>query len=117
MENFAAAQVNQTASFLLHQLNRAVASGQAAHLHHIDDVKQSGLVYLRGGKILHAETTAERGTNALFEIVEWNYIEFAYDRTVRAPVETITTPWDDALVEAVTLHKQHKAIGSHRQRA
>jgi Domain of unknown function (DUF4388) len=79
--------------------------------------KRSGLIYLRGGKILHAETTAERGTNALFEIVEWNYIEFAYDRTVRAPVETITTPWDDALVEAVTLHKQHKATGSHRQRA
>ena len=76
--------------------------------------KRSGLVFLRGGQLLHAETTGGRGMNALFEMLEWEYVEFAYDRTVRAPVETITARWDDALIEAVTLHKQQKAVASRR---
>jgi CheY-like chemotaxis protein len=64
--------------------------------------KKSGLLFLRDGRLLHAETTAARGTDALFEMVEWEYVEFAYNRSVPAPVETITTPWDEALIEAVT---------------
>lgn len=77
--------------------------------------KRSGLIFLRGGRLLHAETTGARGADALFEIIEWGQVEFAYDRTVRAPVETITTQWDDALIEAVTLHKQEKAEAGRRR--
>ncbi|HXX42404.1 MAG TPA: DUF4388 domain-containing protein [Chthoniobacterales bacterium] len=77
--------------------------------------KRSGLIFLRGGQLLHAETTGARGADALFEMIEWGRIEFAYDRTVRAPVETIRTQWDEALIEAVTLCKQEKALASQRR--
>jgi hypothetical protein len=61
---------------------------------------KSGIVFLRGGKIVHAETTAARGKEALLEIVGWEFVEFAYDKTVRPPVETVTVPWDELLIEA-----------------
>jgi Domain of unknown function (DUF4388) len=79
--------------------------------------KKSGIVFLHGGKLVHAETTAERGKNALFEIVDWEYVEFAYDRTVRPPVETITTPWDQVLIEAVERRKEITPEEEHRRRA
>jgi CheY-like chemotaxis protein len=60
---------------------------------------QSGIVYLRDGRIVHAEGAVTRGTEALLEIARWGDIEFAYDSSVRAP-ETISTPWDEALLQA-----------------
>ena len=78
---------------------------------------KSGITFLRGGQIVHAETTVARGQDALIEIVEWQYVEFAYDRTVRPPVETITLPWDEVLIEAVEPHKQGRADREQRQRA
>jgi CheY-like chemotaxis protein len=72
-------------------------------------VKQtrSGIVYLRDGKIVHAESATARGTEALLEIVAWDLVEFAYDSSVRAP-ETISMPWDEALIQAVVCHKDEK---------
>ena len=69
---------------------------------------RSGLVFLRNGKIVHAETAANRGREALFEIVGWEEIEFAYERSVRPPVETITAPWDEVLIEAINAHKEEQ---------
>ena len=72
-------------------------------------VKQtgSGIVYLRDGKIVHAESATARGTEALLEIVAWDLIEFAYNPSDRAP-ETISMPWDEALIQAVVRHKEKK---------
>jgi len=68
---------------------------------------QSGIVFLRSGQIVHAETTAAaQGKAALLEIIGWEFVEFAYDRVVRSSVETISIPWDVALIEGVTKHKQ-----------
>ena len=78
---------------------------------------KSGIAFLRAGQIVHAETTGGRGKDALIEIVNWQYVEFAYDRTVRPPVETITLPWDEVLVEAVERHKQDKAAREQRKSA
>jgi hypothetical protein len=64
----------------------------------------SGIVFLREGKIVHAEGTVTRGTEALMEIASWGDIEFAYDASIRAP-ETISMPWEEALVRAVTGRK------------
>jgi hypothetical protein len=62
---------------------------------------KSGIVYVRGGKLVHAETIVARGGDALREIVAWEFVEFAYDKTVRPPVETITIPWDELLIDMV----------------
>src|SRR5207247_7377480 len=56
---------------------------------------KSGLVFLRNGKMVHAETTTGRGHEALLEIISWELVEFAYERSVRPPLETITSPWDE----------------------
>jgi CheY-like chemotaxis protein len=69
---------------------------------------QSGIVFLRDGRIVHAEGTVTRGTEALLDVAGWGQIEFAYDSTVRAP-ETISTPWDEALIQAVVRHQKEKA--------
>jgi len=78
---------------------------------------KSGLAFLRNGKIVHAETTTERGREALFEMVTWEFVEFAYERSVRPPIETIIANWDDLLIDAVTAHKQESATKSHRRSA
>jgi hypothetical protein len=70
---------------------------------------KSGIAFLRGGQIVHAETTGGRGSEALAEIVDWQYVEFAYDKTVRPPVETITATWDKLLIDAVENHKKQHA--------
>jgi hypothetical protein len=90
--------------------------GQRSGALQIVKEKKSGLVFLRNGRLLHVETTAARGMDALHELVDWDYIEFAYDHTIRPPVETITAPWDEALIEAVTLKKDDK-LGGRRKRA
>jgi CheY-like chemotaxis protein len=69
---------------------------------------QMGIVYLRDGTIVHAEGAVRRGTEALLEIAGWGDIEFAYDSSVRA-AETISTPWDEALVRAVLRHQKGKS--------
>jgi len=78
---------------------------------------KSGLAFLRNGKIVHAETTTGRGREALFEMVTWEFVEFAYERSVRPPLETIIANWDDLLIDAVTAHKQENATKSHRRSA
>jgi CheY-like chemotaxis protein len=76
---------------------------------------RSGLVFLRNGKIVHAETTSTRGREALFEIVAWKYVEFAYERSVRPPLGTITSAWHEILIDAITSEKE--ADQSQRQSA
>lgn len=105
---------------LLEAIARAEnAGGAAADLFHVVDLlqmcclsKRSGalqlvkenrnaIVYLRGGNLVHAETTAGRGREAMREIVSWEFVEFAYDKTVRPPVETIDVPWNELLIDIV----------------
>jgi hypothetical protein len=78
---------------------------------------RSAIVFLRGGQIVHAETTAGRGKDALLEMLTWEFVEFAYDGTVRPPVETILSSWDGVLIEAVARHKQQKLADDLRERA
>ena len=74
-------------------------------------VKEStnGLVFLRNGKIVHAETGSVCGRDALFEVVAWKYVEFAYEGSVRPPLETIDAPWDEILIGAINRHKKEEA--------
>jgi len=120
---------------LLAAIDRAEnAPSDAADLFHVIDVLQmcclsrrsgavqmvkagrSGLVFLRHGKIVHAETTVARGRDALLEMVGWKHVEFAYERNVRPPLETITDSWDEVLIDAVTAAQKEES-GSRRQSA
>jgi Domain of unknown function (DUF4388) len=74
-------------------------------------VKQtgSGIVYLRDGKIVHAEGATTRGPEALREIAGWDEVEFAYDSSIEAPSETISAPWDEALADTVVRQEEKPA--------
>jgi hypothetical protein len=72
--------------------------------------QKSGIIFLTNGSIVHAETAATLAKEALFEIATWEYVEFAYDRTVLPPAETISTPWYDLVMDAVERQKLHKLI-------
>lgn len=74
-------------------------------------VKQSrsGIVYLRDGKLVHAEGPTARGSEALLEMAAWDLVEFAYDPSIRAP-ETISMPWDEALMQAVVPQKEERSL-------
>jgi Domain of unknown function (DUF4388) len=72
--------------------------------------KRSGIIFLSGGTIVHAETAAALAKEAVFEIATWEYVEFAYDRTVRASSDTITIPWDELLIDALERQKLHKLL-------
>jgi hypothetical protein len=69
------------------------------------------IVYLLSGRIVHAERGVARGADALYEIATWEAVEFAYDYSVRAPVETITSSWDEAIIAAVARRKA-EVVGS-----
>jgi hypothetical protein len=78
---------------------------------------RSGIFFLRQGAIVHAETTAARGRDAFLEIAGWGRIEFAYDRSVRPPVETITEAWDEMLIDFLERHKAPNSGEKERRRA
>lgn len=68
---------------------------------------QTATVYLLSGRIVHAERGAARGPDALYEMVAWEAVEFAYDYAVRAPVQTVVVDWHEALISAVERRKSH----------
>ena len=97
-------------------LQMCCLSGRSGALQLVKDAK-SGLVYLRNGKIVHAESNAARGHNALAEMISWKLIEFAYERSVRAPLESIKAGWDEVLIDLLGVEKQKDAVGSQRRLA
>ncbi len=94
-------------------LQMCCLSRRSGALQLVRDAK-NGLVFLRNGKIVHAETTAARGADALAEIAKWKFVEFAYERSVRPPLETITAEWHEVLVEILSIRRQEDAAESRR---
>src|SRR5262249_50893639 len=74
---------------------------------------KSGLIFLRNGRIAHAETTTESGRKALLEIVNWKLVEFAYEPSARPPVETVADDWSDILIDSLDPRKQEDPFESH----
>ena len=106
----AAAEVRPEAPDLFHVLDVLQMCCLSGRTGAVQVVKQtrSGIVYLREGEIVHAESPAARGTEALLEIAAWDLVEFAYDESVHAP-ETISLPWDEALIQEIVRHKGDKS--------
>jgi CheY-like chemotaxis protein len=61
----------------------------------------SGVVYLRNGELRHAETARARGLEAIYEMMQWGPVEFAYDANASSTEQSIDIGWDAALIELV----------------
>lgn len=106
-------QQRQTGQDLFHALDvlqMCCLAGRSGALQLVNGSK-TALIYLLNGRIVHAERGAARGVDALYELVPWEAVEFAYDYAVRAPVQTVHVPWDEAVVSAVSRRKA-QAVGS-----
>jgi hypothetical protein len=77
---------------------------------------QIGTVYLNKGRIVYAQTRSAEATEAMQEIVSWNEVEFAYDRSVVAPAESLHVPWDQLLTDALE-QWQRRALPDWRRTA
>ncbi|MGZ5002147.1 MAG: DUF4388 domain-containing protein [Chthoniobacterales bacterium] len=103
----------QTGHDLFHALDvlqMCCLAGRSGALQLVEGSK-TALVYLLNGRIVHAERGTARGVDALYELVAWEAVEFAYDYQQRATVTTISVPWDEAVVAAVGRRKS-QTIGS-----
>jgi DNA-binding response OmpR family regulator len=78
---------------------------------------RSGILFLRHGALVHAETTSRRAHDAFVEIAGWKEVEFAYDRSVRPPVETISESWDAMFIEFFERKKAAEAEQEERRSA
>jgi CheY-like chemotaxis protein len=96
---------------VLDVLQMCCLSRRSGALQLVKDAK-NGLVFLRNGKIVHAETTRARGREALLEMVNWKFIEFAYEHSVRPPLETVTEPWDQVLIDIVSASTDQNLVQS-----
>ena len=76
-----------------------------------------GIVFLRDGAIVHAETAGLRGHPALVEMVSWGEIEFAYDRALTTPAETLRGRWEQMLSTALEENKRSALPEWRRQTA
>ena len=74
-----------------------------------------GTAYLRDGQIVHAETASESAHGAISEMVSWGEVEFAYDRSVHAGVETIKKAWNALFIDALE-EERRRALPVWRQR-
>jgi hypothetical protein len=80
--------------------------------------KRSGLIFMRDGQLLHAETKAASGMDALLEMAEWEDVEFAYNGSVLPGIESIAMSWGDALIDAWTVCKSSDPLPTaERERA
>ena len=60
-----------------------------------------GVLYLRGGQIVHAVTGELAGEEAAFEIVGWSSGQFSFDDGIQPEAQTIQTGWEHLVMEAV----------------
>jgi Domain of unknown function (DUF4388) len=103
----------QTGHDLFHALDvlqMCCLAGRSGALQLVSGSK-TALVYLLNGRIVHAERGTARGVEALYELVPWEAVEFAYDYAQRATVQTINSSWDEAVIAAVGRRKG-QTIGS-----
>lgn len=72
--------------------------------------KVSGVLYFSGGEIIHAETQAQRGEMAAFEILEWvsGYFEFLSTQIQAPPTIRLTVP--NLLMDSARLSDSRKRL-------
>ncbi|MBA3833162.1 MAG: DUF4388 domain-containing protein [Chthoniobacterales bacterium] len=72
--------------------------------------RETGVVFLRHGELRHAVTAHARGLEAIYEMLSWGPLEFAYDAQASPAEQTIDISWDAALVEVVLRKREEQAL-------
>jgi predicted regulator of Ras-like GTPase activity (Roadblock/LC7/MglB family) len=62
---------------------------------------REGIIYCSGGNIIHAETGALTGLDAVYELLRWKDGTFRVQNIVTPPERTIDRGWDSILLEGM----------------
>ncbi len=113
---------------LLQAIERTAAAPGTPDLFHIIDLLQmcclsdksgavqlvvgadSGIVYLRNGELRDAETARTRGMEAIYEMLRWGHVEFAFDAHASPAEHSIDIGWDAVLIEVVMREREERAL-------
>jgi CheY-like chemotaxis protein len=64
--------------------------------------EREGVIFFENGQIVHAEVGSLRGTEAIYELLDWDEGFFQMESNVVAPRQTITVPWTHLLLESTS---------------
>jgi hypothetical protein len=64
--------------------------------------EREGVIFFENGQIVHAAVGSLRGTEAVYELLDWDEGFFQVESNVVAPHQTITVPWTHLLLEGTS---------------
>ena len=67
-----------------------------------DGEKREGVIFFENGQIVHAAVGSLRGTEAVYELLDWDEGFFQMESNVVAPRQTISVPWTHLLLESTS---------------
>lgn len=67
----------------------------------IRDGGREGTIYFADGEVVHATLGAQRGEEAVYELLSWDDGEFELEMGVATPEQTIATNWSGLLLEGM----------------
>lgn len=62
---------------------------------------EEGIIYFKGGEMVHAELGELSGDNAIYSLLTWEQGNFRLKMDVEPPVRTINTAWSGLLLEGM----------------
>ena len=62
---------------------------------------ERGVLYLRGGQIVHAVSGPLQGEEAAYQIVGWSNGQFSFDDGIQPETQTIQGGWEHIVMEGV----------------
>ncbi|NIN64676.1 MAG: response regulator [Anaerolineae bacterium] len=64
--------------------------------------EREGVIFFENGQIVHAAVGSLQGTEAVYELLDWDEGFFQMESNVVAPRQTITVPWTHLLLESTS---------------
>jgi len=79
--------------------------------------EREGVIFFENGQIVHAAVGSLHGTEAVYELLDWDEGFFQMESNLVAPRQTITVPWTHLLLESTSrLDEQGQERSTHSGR-
>ncbi|TEU15044.1 MAG: response regulator [Anaerolineales bacterium] len=74
--------------------------------------EREGVIFFENGQIVHSAVGSLRGTEAVYELLDWDEGFFQMESNVVAPRQTITVPWTHLLLESTSRLDEQRQKGA-----
>jgi hypothetical protein len=100
-----------TISLRLTDLIQMVCLARSDLIVNVTSSKGNGSIHIRQGQIHHAQTNLSSGTEAFFEILQWNDGQFEILPFENNGIDSVNKPWEHLLLEAMRLQDEKEMEG------